>query len=137
MVLLARFDTFGLGADFEPATGELGPERAIGPGQATHGHYGELAGTGVVFYRDTDGLHVRVGERECRVDAATAVRHWVRESECVLAIGQFAELRYPAPSEWSDLEKDMTPFIDAEDFDLGLFIANVARDRDRAERIYR
>ncbi|MER8105535.1 hypothetical protein [Kitasatospora sp. NPDC094016] len=136
-MLLASFDLFGRVADFEPATGELSPERAIEPGQETHGHYGALAGTVVVFYRDSDGLHLRVGVGECRIESSAQVRHRIQEPECVLDIDQVAELRYPVPSEWYGLENDLTPFVEAEDFDFGLFIANVVGDQRRVEGIYR
>jgi hypothetical protein len=34
-------------------------------------------------------------------------------------------------------EDDPTPFAEAEDFDFGLFIANVANDAERRSAIYR
>ncbi|MFJ7278543.1 hypothetical protein [Kitasatospora sp. NPDC098663] len=136
-MLIASFDTYRLVADFDPATGELSSERAVEPGQETHGHYGELAGSTVVFYRDADGLHLRVGDRECRIDSPALVRHRIQEPECVLEIDQVAELHYPVPSEWYGLENDLTPFVEAEHFDFGLFIANVVESEVRTGRIYR
>ncbi|MFI9365141.1 hypothetical protein ACIG5E_29435 [Kitasatospora sp. NPDC053057] len=136
-MLVAGFDVSGRAADFDPATGRLGPERTVDSGRMTHGHYGQLAGARVVFYRGADGLRIRVGERDTRLDAATAVCHQVVGRQCVLTVGQVTELRYPVPPEWSGLENDLTPFVDAEDFDLGLFVANVLADRDRAARSYR
>ncbi|MFF2077887.1 hypothetical protein ACFVXG_24410 [Kitasatospora sp. NPDC058162] len=53
------------------------------------------------------------------------------------AFGRVAELRYPVPPQWSGPADDLTPCVDAEDFDLGLFIADVLAGRDRAARIYR
>ncbi|MEU4115411.1 hypothetical protein AB0F71_13055 [Kitasatospora sp. NPDC028055] len=136
-MLIADFDTFGRVADFDPATGLLGPGRTADPGQRVHGHYGQLARVGVVFYRATDGLRIRVGEHDTRLDAATAVRHRIVGPQCVLTVGRVAELRYPVPPEWSGPADDPTPFVDAEDFDLGLFIADVLADRARAARVYR
>ncbi|MEU6971834.1 hypothetical protein AB0A71_29670 [Kitasatospora aureofaciens] len=91
----------------------------------------------MVFYRDGDGLHLRVGDRECRIDSPSRVRHRIREAECVLDVDQVAELHYPVPSEWYGLENDLTPFVEAEHFDFGLFIANVVGSEVRTGRIYR
>ncbi|MFD5464827.1 hypothetical protein ACFWIQ_18670 [Kitasatospora sp. NPDC127059] len=60
-MLIAAFDSYGRAAEFDPATGRLGPERAVDAGQTTHGHYGRPARTGVVFYRGANGLRIRVG----------------------------------------------------------------------------
>ncbi|MFD8708426.1 hypothetical protein ACFV1W_38590 [Kitasatospora sp. NPDC059648] len=136
-MLVASFDTYGRVAEFDPVTGALGPERDAGPGQVSHGHYGQLACTRVVFYRGVDGLRIRAGERDIRLDAAAGVRHRVVGPECVLAVGQDTELRYPVPPEWAGLEDDLTPFAEAEHFDLGLFVANVLAAPARAARIYR
>ncbi|MBD0689495.1 hypothetical protein [Streptomyces sp. CBMA123] len=136
-MLIADFDVYGRAAEFDPATGRLGPARAVDAGQRTHGHYGRVGRTGVVFYRGADGLRIRVGECDIRLDAATTVRHRIVEPECVLTVGRIAELRYPVPPQWYGLAEDLTPFVEAEDFDLGLFVANVLADPDRADRSYR
>ncbi|MFE6869291.1 hypothetical protein ACFVFS_22405 [Kitasatospora sp. NPDC057692] len=100
-------------------------------------HHGELAATDVVLYREADGLRLRVGEEVVRLDGSIDVQHHVVGADCVLTVGQSIELRYPAPAEWSGLQDDLTPFVEAENFDLGLFVANVAGDPERSARIYR
>ncbi|MFD5464828.1 hypothetical protein ACFWIQ_18675 [Kitasatospora sp. NPDC127059] len=40
------------------------------------------------------------------------------------------------PPQWYGLADDLTPFVEAEDFDLGLFIADVLADPARAARGY-
>ncbi|MFE3874191.1 hypothetical protein ACFXPX_07300 [Kitasatospora sp. NPDC059146] len=137
-MLIADFDAYGRVADFDPATGRLGPDRTADPGQPTHGHYGRLGGTQVVFYRAGDGLRIRVGERDLLLDTATTVRHRIAEPQCVLTVGQAVELRYPVPPEWYGLADDPTPFVEAEDFDAyGLFAADVLAAPGRAARLYR
>ena len=48
-----------------------------------------------------------------------------------------ASLEYALPEPIVPPENDPTPFADAEDFDFGLFLANVASDPGRRDRIYR
>ncbi|MFJ4188896.1 hypothetical protein [Kitasatospora sp. NPDC089509] len=136
-MLIADFDRYGRCADFDPATGRLGPGRAVAPGESTHGHYGRLGRTPVVFYRGADGLRLRAGEHDVLLDAATPVRHRIAEPECVLTVGQGIELRYPVPPEWYGLADDPTPFVEPDHFDLGLFVANVLAHPDRGARLYR
>lgn len=78
---------------------------------------------------------VRVGDRLLPLDG-TEIRHGSDGTSCALAIGELT-LRYPIPPEWAGLGSDLTPFVELEDFDFGLFVANVANDRARAERLYR
>ncbi|MFF7459090.1 hypothetical protein [Kitasatospora sp. NPDC008115] len=136
-MLIASFSTFGLAADFDPPFSRRSPERTASPTDAPHGHYGELADTSVVLYREADGLRLRVGEKAVRLDGGVDAHHRVVGSDCVLTVGQNTELHYPVPPEWYGLKDDLTPFVEAEHFDLGLFIANVVRDPERAARIYR
>ncbi|MEV7598946.1 hypothetical protein AB0O91_16335 [Kitasatospora sp. NPDC089797] len=136
-MLIADFDRYGRGADFDPATGRLGSGRAVDPAEAVHGHYGRLGRTDVVFYRGADGLRLRAGEHDLPLDAATPVRHRIAEPECVLTVGRSVELRYPVPPEWYGLADDPTPFVEPDHFDLGLFVANVLAGPDRGAGLYR
>jgi hypothetical protein len=46
------------------------------------------------------------------------------------------EITYDAPVIDPPLSEDMTPMVEEEDFDFGLFLANVSRDRGRQDRLY-
>ncbi|NJP80398.1 hypothetical protein HCK01_24355 [Streptomyces sp. AA8] len=46
-------------------------------------------------------------------------------------------VRAGAPDTLTDPEDDPTAFAEAEDFDMGLFVANVAGDPGRREAVYR
>ncbi|WP_043476597.1 hypothetical protein [Kitasatospora sp. MBT66] len=136
-MLIASFETFGLVTHFDPTTGGTEHVRSLEPSQAAHGHYGKLAGTDVVFYRDTGGLLLRVSEETVRLDGSADVEHHVVGSDCVLSIARRIKLGDTVPSEWSGLKDDPTPFVEAEDFYLGLFVSNVVRDPERSAQIYR
>lgn len=135
-MLVARYDDFGWGARFDPETGELGPERALGSGELPQGHYGTLSGHRTVLYRAADVLWLRMGALRVELDGSTKIEHRVVATTCLLTISHGLKLHYPAPQEWDDLGNDLTPFAEAEDFDFGLFIANIAQDPVRAARIY-
>ncbi|MFJ5925036.1 hypothetical protein ACIQF6_20770 [Kitasatospora sp. NPDC092948] len=124
---------------FHPASGRLEPRRTPDGEAIGHrrGEYGPLGGTLVVLYRDGEALALRVGSSEVPMDGSVEISHQVVVDECVLTIGSLVELRYPTPPEWEGLENDMTPFVEAEHFDFGLFIARVARHPEQADRLYR
>ncbi|MFE7487308.1 hypothetical protein [Kitasatospora sp. NPDC057541] len=136
-MLVASFKTAGLVAHFDPTTGATDHVRSVKPSETACGHYGKLAATDVALYREAGGLRLRVGEEVIRLDGSVDVQHHVVGADCVLTVGQNIELRYPAPPEWYGLKDDLTPFAEAEHFDLGLFVANVAGDPERSARIYR
>ena len=131
-----RFDVV---ADFNPDTGrtEIMP-RPQGLGvSATDGWLSLLAGVCVVFYRRSGHLWLRVGERTFDVDRDPKVE-WRREGRMsilsVSADNAEVVLRYQAgPRSGPPVSDDPTPFIDHEDWDLGLFVSNVIFDEERAE----
>jgi hypothetical protein len=131
------FDVFATVGRFNPGTGvlETFPREAGEPGP--EGHFAELDGRLVVLYRAADGLRVACDGRSWRADAST-VRWSDRQGERTFSLnepGQPAlELRY-RPAELD--ADDLTPLADAEDWDFGLFVAEVVGDADRAARIYR
>ncbi|MFH8789231.1 hypothetical protein [Streptomyces roseoverticillatus] len=138
-IMVRSFDRFGEAAAFDPASGELGPRTRAGsppPGQAPAGHYGELGGVPVVFYRTAGGLRLRLGERDVAVDGRLDIRHERSADRCLLTVGT-TTLTYPAPDTLTDPEDDPTAFAEPEDFDMGLFVANVAGDPGRREAVYR
>ncbi|GAA0441638.1 hypothetical protein ABZ951_02835 [Streptomyces sp. NPDC046215] len=138
-IIVRSFDRFDEAAAFDPAGGELGPRARVGslpPGRTPAGHYGELDGVPVVLYRATGGLRLRLGERDVAVDGHVEIRHERSSDRCRLTVGA-TTLTYPAPDTLLDPADDPTPFAEAEDFDLGLFAANVAGDARRRDAVYR
>ena len=134
----ARYDTV---ADFDPATGLLAAfPRPSGLNPAgTDGWYSVLGNDLVVFYRQEGRLHLRVSNRSWRADLGLEIS-WRREGDrVVLTIGEDPsrfELRYDPPTvPGPSLGSDFTPFVESEDWDLGLFIANVLNDQERLELV--
>lgn len=79
-------------------------------------------------------LHLRVSNRSWRADNGLKTS-WRRDGhQAVLTIGEESsrfELRYVPPGNPVPHELDFTPFVEPEDFDFGLFIANVLNDEKR------
>ncbi|MFD0385599.1 hypothetical protein ACFQ2B_34635 [Streptomyces stramineus] len=75
-------------------------------------------------------------ERDVAVDGHVEIRHERSSDRCRLTVGA-TTLTYPAPDTLLDPADDPTPFAEAEDFDLGLFAANVAGDARRRDAVYR
>lgn len=133
-----RYDTV---AKFDPGSGLLTsfprPAR-LGP-SGTDGWYSVLGSDLVVFYRHEGRLHLRVSTRLWRADTGLEVS-WEREgNQAVLTIGEGSSrfgLSYDPPTvPGPPLASDLTPFVESEDWDLGLFIANVLNDQARLELV--
>jgi len=89
----------------------------------------------VVLYRGDDGLHLRIGEVDHRLDEVSLT--WFRsESIARLVIETISGVEvfeYPAATVPGF---DFSAGAEEEHFDFGLFLANVAADQDRAARLY-
>ncbi len=136
------YSTFDRVALFNPDSGHL---TEFSRGDATsvtqqpqRGAYAMLGRQWVVLYRSDEGvLRLRIGVSDFALTSANRVA-W-RQT------GALAELEVSSNDVSHVLsyrseplpEGDPTPFVEAEDFDFGLFVANIARDRERASRLYR
>ncbi|WP_084161189.1 hypothetical protein [Nocardia sp. BMG51109] len=124
-ITVQAYGGFGEYARFDPATGRLEAVAAVM--QAPGGVYGELGGVSVVFYRNVDGLALRVGDRLLDLEPASVSVVWEVLGEnltrfMVVVGGAVAcELRYRA----------MSP-----GYDIGLLIRDVCADPDRRARIF-
>ncbi|MCX5096961.1 hypothetical protein OOK36_51330 [Streptomyces sp. NBC_00365] len=144
-MIVRSFDIDEEAAQFDPYTGRLTPLGAMAsaaPG-SFHGHFGSLAGVTVVLYRSAEGLRLRIGEHtDVLLAGNVIVRHERSGDTCTLTVADTAggppmvELSYPAPEDAVDDAFDPTPFVEKEDFDLGLFVAQVVADPRRKDTIY-
>ncbi|MFG2822553.1 hypothetical protein ACGFX4_24350 [Kitasatospora sp. NPDC048365] len=135
-VLVESYGVFQSVAEFTPATGELGPERVRNQAQdRPAGCYGYLDGKLLVVFREGGEILLRALGRTFRVSSG-AIRHESRGGVCTLHLDVDTAIGYQEPEEIGQLEFDTTAFVEAEDFDLGLFVANLAADPDRAGRTY-
>lgn len=144
-MIVQAFDRVDQTARFDPESGRLEVLPAGGPGDGAgspQGHFGFLGGTSVVLYRSGDALRLRVGDKDVVADEGIAVTHTRSGGSCALTVldrateRPLATISYAAPDDSVGEEFDPTPFVDAEDFDLGLFLANVTGDPDRRKAIY-
>ena len=127
------------------------PDRQDCDGLPLAGVFSILHGERVLFYRwdgvlklrfdsavplNLDDLHLRGTEVRwagLRGTAAAERVHFIvaaRSGETII------ERRYPLASEIANVASDPTPFLEAEDFDILLFVSNVVNDRARAARIF-
>ena len=131
-----RFDTV---AEFDPRTGAIRPRlRPAGMElSGTDGWFEMLGDSCVVFYREDGRLWLRVDDWLVDLDGAATV-DWRREGDvAVFTVADPAGevvLRYPYRPPIPD---DPTPFVEVEDWDLGLFVANVMGDEERSDLVRR
>lgn len=145
MLLLRSADRFDLVGRFDREKGLLS-EEVIWPAKAqrlaTAGHYSHLGDDLVALYADDEKVWLRIGDEEIPADAVRA--DWSPESAArrlrLLRDGEVVrDLNYRPPmassaGRWTSGERDRvdtTAFAEPEDFDFGLFIANVLNDSER------
>ena len=144
-MIIHSFDRAGEIHRFDPSTGAVTPvaETDTDVRVPTCGHYGLLEGTLVVLYRSGESLLLRIDGMTTPVDDAHRVSHQQEGNRRLLRVTDrrtgdpVATLTYALPEPIVSLSDDPTPFTEAEDFDFGLFVANVASDSGRRDRVYR
>lgn len=147
-MIVRSYDDYEAVGDFDPISGrlvQLGRGEVLGDAGAEPplcGHFADLDGTVAVLYRYTDGTWLRLGDEARKLSGAGAsVRRELdgRYVHLVLFDGfeVVASARYrPGPQTGPPLAADPTPFVEDEDWDFGLFVENVIRDKSRMARLY-
>jgi len=138
-MLVQDFERYDVVAEFDPTTGRVEPvPRPPGlPWNATDGWFATIEGICVVFYRLEGQLWLLAGNHRFNLDGKASVA-WRRDgSTAVFTVADEAgqvTLRYrPGPSSGPPLSEDPTPFVEEEDWDLGLFVTNILVDEERSE----
>jgi hypothetical protein len=97
------------------------------------GFYAVLSGTYCALFRLNGELFVRIGDTQRTLTEDVAIKvGGPPEERCLTLMAsdvELAKLVY-AVEPWQ-IEGDPTPFIEEEDFDFGLFLSNIASNRDR------
>jgi hypothetical protein len=146
MILLESHDRFDELVELEPTTGQLrwyskqdSPNMAARP---IHGSFSQLDAHRVFLYRQTDVLHLRVDDTDVEltddahvelVRGDTNVLTVVRSDVPILCL----EYKPYVADEIDRWRMYMSPFIEEEHFDFGLFVWEVTQNADRRSAIYR
>jgi hypothetical protein len=102
-----------------------------------------LAGKTIVFFRQGDALHLRVDQSVIELNGDISVQYCrVGETHTLQVVSRrdgsaLLRLDYTLPLNVVPVGEDPTPFVEDEDFDFGLFIANVVNNPERSAIIYR
>ncbi|MER5778300.1 hypothetical protein ABT144_29195 [Streptomyces sp. NPDC002039] len=138
MITVMSFERFGEQASFDPGTGMLGPVSSR-TGSLDHtgigGTFGQLGDTLAVLYRADGPLRLLLGDQDIVVMEGIEVRHERGETVNRLTVGTH-HIDYSRPADELN-EDDLTACAEPEDFDLGLFLANVLGDPARCNVMYR
>ncbi|WP_327412069.1 hypothetical protein [Streptomyces sp. NBC_01233] len=138
MITVVSFEAFAERAPFDPGTAVLGPvSHRSGPldHSGIAGTFGRLGDTLAVLYRAGGTLRLLLGAEDIAVTEGLGARHERGETLNRLTVGT-RHIDYPRPADELD-EDDLTALAEPEDFDLGLFLANVLSDPARCDRVYR
>lgn len=141
-MIIESFRKFGEFREFSPETGEIGSEILVGgPGTKSYGQYYPLGQSLGVLYRSDDQLWLWVGTDRIAISMVSAASTLRLDSgRSILRMtadghGYSWEYRLSA-----NIESGVTSFAtfgeEDEDFDFGLFIANIVKDPERQRRLY-
>jgi hypothetical protein len=135
------FDEYLRMAQFNPKTGDLVPAGRV-PKEHVPPHYGlytTLGSSNLVLYREDGRLFLRVNDTVLDFGAHTV--EWLRSrllTELVFSLGGSETLRVTYPTLVLDPppELDPTAFWSFEDFEFGLFLRNLSKDKDWQGRLF-
>jgi hypothetical protein len=143
-MIVESHDRFSDVGDFDPESGDLleFSRFEAAPADFPEGHYAWLGGTLAVLYRVGGALWLRIGDEARVVDPDGASVVWDRAERLsrlrlIDQSNEVAAVEYVSHTdEVVSVQEDPTAFAEAEDWDFGLFVRNVLRDKDRRRRIY-
>lgn len=143
-MLLLSHRSFDTVADYDPATGTITTfSRKTEPGRVSSrqgaGVFDNLGGRRVLLYRLAGVLYLQVDDQRITMEGLAVEVHSAKGDRVlrVLADGAIVfELTYRPTHLDPPLSDDPTAFVEEEDFDFGVFLANVSRDRGRQARMY-
>jgi hypothetical protein len=148
------FDRYNTQGDFEPKSGVVEEfSRDTAHPEPVRGLYTELGSALAVLYRDGDELWLRLGSEKFALDGRFKItwRHvsdgeWDHEwnltkravSEVFISAAESRSItmRYDAGVSYGPPLSMIPTQSDEEDWDFGLFVANVACDPDRRSSIF-
>jgi hypothetical protein len=144
-MILQSHDRYNDIAIFDPESGAFAIyQKSASPLNVTRpieGHFVEIHGDTVMFYRVQDQLHLRINELDFPLSESMFVHIQTGDTYNTLIIlrdnNEIFAWKYHRPRITPPLELDPTPFVDEEDFDFGLYIQNVTIDQNRRNRVYR
>lgn len=143
MLLLQSSDRFTEMMKLDPDTREV---RFVSRGDVAEpdrisGAYARVGDRLACLYRSCDRLFFSLDGKAIELGEDTSA-HFRRRGETRVLTVRREELtliqwEYRLPPLDPPLEEDPTPFVEAEDFDFGLFVSNVVNDKARKDRIFR
>lgn len=141
-MLLQSHDSFDERAQYDPTTCEfalLNPAERASAADVT-GVFGYLGNARAILFRLDDVLYLEVlGTRVALAPNVIELSTVGSRSRLSVLSERHTTIEIDYVPASTDVASDIdpTPFVEAEDFDFGLFIYNVSRDAIRTQRLFR
>lgn len=140
---LEAFGRYPTVAEFDPASNYFSElnrlEDKVPPDARFWGYFDKLGGQLLLLYRVGEELFLRHNNQDNRIDddvSASFTEGAMNRLLVTRGDETMVDITYPHPKEWR-IPFDTTPFVEDEDFDFGLFIANVLTEPGRRRRVFR
>ena len=133
MVLLQSNDRFNEVAELSLDAGDWRVTQRSDESRPTDGFYSILGKTFCAVVRSGGKLLIRIGETQMELTEDVSIEVSGPSSKRVLVVSRegIPCVRHEYSCLKGHIEGDMTPFIEDEDFDFGLFLSNLSRNPRR------
>jgi hypothetical protein len=133
MVLLQSNDRFNEIAELSLDTGDWRVTQRSHEDRPTDGFYSILGKTFCAVVRSGGKLLIRIGETQMELTDDVSIEVSGPNSSRLLVVTRegIPHVRHEYSCPNGQIEGDMTPFVEDEDFDFGLFLSNLSRNPKR------
>lgn len=133
MVWLQNNERFNDLVELDEDSGEWRPttRSEIEPSQ-TDGFYSILSNTFCALFRAGNQLYVRIGDKKVELAGDVEISVSGPAETRVLSLkANGTGLSHTYSLSSASIDGDVTPFVEDEDFDFGVFLSNIARNPER------
>ena len=143
-MFLQSHQSFDTVAEYDPSTRTFTTfSRNVEPSRVPTGQlsgvFDHLGERRVLLYRLDGVLYLEIDDDRIPMEGHVVEVYAANEDRVLRVFGNSTvvfELTYSSPHLDPPLSDDLTAFVEEEDFDFGLFLANVSRDQERQSRMY-
>jgi hypothetical protein len=138
MIWLRAKEHYDCIAKFDPDSNILTKIYQEGFESNTNGTFLEMKEGLFLLYRYNEKLYFQVNDKVFLLDENTVINVAGERPTKILKVLKNEMIEYETkytPTS-SPIEDDLTPFVDEEDFDFGLFASNVSKNPKRKEIIF-
>lgn len=133
MVWLRSNERFNDVVELDENSGEWrAPTRSEVVPSQTDGYYSILSNAFCAVFRSENQLYVRIGDKTVELTGDVEISvHGPPENRVISLKAGGTRVSHSYALSSASIDGDVTPFVEDEDFDFGVFLANIASNPER------